>query len=347
MTYANLTDRHFETSIVIGHGSIGKKHAEKLSHLSHNLLIVDPIIHKYEYEIPTSHVNDIGQVNNSNSKADLVVISNWGPDHFETIKTIISKGYKQIIIEKPMVTSLHELKTLERLIEDNNIKVVVNQGWHHEKLADRILEIAQNFSLGNAFAIWVNGGARCLSTAGSHYIHLANMIFLESPTEMNANLNFDYINPRSSNLVYVDGVTFIKFSRKMLSISYTNFSSIEGDVQIIWKEAVGFLEGTHLRLKGLALDRPYPNIITRYAKPSEEIFNGVLPQTKTSINLGSESIYFDIHFLSKEKLLKEFGKHVISNRILLYCLIANELKRTLSFDERIENYLYVKKFYCS
>jgi predicted dehydrogenase len=51
-----------------------------------------------------------------------VVVSNWGPDHFETIEYVIKKGYKQIIIEKPVVCSLNELGNLVKLIKSNNIK---------------------------------------------------------------------------------------------------------------------------------------------------------------------------------------------------------------------------------
>ena len=127
MKKSNLRNIIFNNTIIIGHGSIGKKHAMKLSYLSKNMQIIDPIIQIFDYSIPTNQIDSILLLPKSDSLNDLVVISNWGPDHYDTIEFVIKKGYKQIIIEKPMVCSIDELNNLERLTKENNIKIAVNR----------------------------------------------------------------------------------------------------------------------------------------------------------------------------------------------------------------------------
>jgi len=78
--------------IIVGVGSIGKKHLEISLRFSQDIYVIDP----------SSQVNDYIKNHPSKSKIkimhdiedfkkpvqeSLVVISNWGPDHFRTFKS--------------------------------------------------------------------------------------------------------------------------------------------------------------------------------------------------------------------------------------------------------------------
>jgi hypothetical protein len=85
-----------------------------------------------------------------------------------------------------------------------------------------------------------NGGARCISTAGSHIIHLANQLFASSPLIISGLGRSDSINPRNASLSFYEGVFSFSYpGNQMLSITYSNGSSVAGDVLIFWKDAIG------------------------------------------------------------------------------------------------------------
>ena len=74
------------------------------------------------------------------------------------------------------------------------------------------------------------------------------------------------------------------------------------------------------------------------------MFDDIIPQIDNLTHLNDESIYFSIKSMKYELLLQDFEQHLVSNKILLYCLVSNELKRTLQFSEDISEILYEKKF---
>lgn len=340
-----MSERIFANAVVVGLGSIGKKHADLLATLANTIFIIDPILKELTYAIPAKQLFSIRDLPASVNSNDVAVVSNWGPDHFLTVVALVQLGYRNIVLEKPLVCSLRELEDLHNLIVGSTIRVVVNQGWHYEKLGNRIRTLAQELSLGEPCAIWVTGGARCLSTAGTHYIQLAKDILLSTPIEVTSQLDFDRINPRSKQLDYVEGVVAILFEdRKRVSISYTNYSSIEGDFEILWKDAIGLLNGTELRIYQRGAERPYANIITRYGKAENLIFDNEVPNYSQSSHSGIAELYLGLVNDSSSELLNQFLSHEMTTKILLYSLLSNLEKRTLRVDDKVNKALYEKKF---
>lgn len=334
----------FDTAVIIGHGSIGKVHNQHLSKISKKLLIVDPVVQEIKDTKKINQIYNINTLDNSNSKNDLVVISNWGPDHLTSMQMAVSKGFRQFIIEKPMVTSIHELKLLTELIKTKSLKIVVNQGWHYENLAGKINTLGDKFSLGDVHSIVAYGGARCLSTGGSHVIHLVNMIYKSKPILISANLNLDNINPRSSKLLYVEGNAFIKFEMGSLSINYTNQSTISGEMKIFWRDAIGTLKDTNLTIMRRSKNRKYRSIITRYGDPDLKLFSANLIRNLSQNTDIIPPIYYALYSNSASKLLKDFNNHVISNEILLCCLISNQTQKIVTFGERLPHKLIRTSF---
>jgi hypothetical protein len=236
-----------------------------------------------------------------------------------------------------MVSRFSGLQRLEELIMSNNISVVVNQGWHYVRLAERINSLADSYGLGRPAAVWVTGGARCASTAGSHIIHFTNRLFSNSPAEVSAHGHSDLINPRSQDLAYIEGVFSVEYtSGQRLGISYTNDSSILGNVVILWRDAEALVIGEEeIQLSRRNPNRSFSNVITRYGATDEILFTGIPPYDSKE-----DSDYFGalFHALSSQTIeasRKDFKTHVESCKTLLYLLLSMRRRRTIEMTEEI------------
>jgi predicted dehydrogenase len=335
----------FRNGIVIGCGSIGKKHAQYLSKICDNLILVDPIFNKTSSTIKVSSVNSythtsINEVKINFNEEDIAVVSNWGPDHFKSIKEIVVKGIKKIVLEKPCVDSLEEIDQLRSFALKNQLQISVNQGWFYENLAPKILKISTEMNLGKIVAIWITGGARCLSTAGSHWVSLANQIYESNPIYLVSDASNHHINPRSSKLAYLDGVFSFAYSEnRRLGINLSNFSSIEGRFEIYWRDAIGELSSEDLKIfarsKSVNLEK-----ITLYGQASELIFH----ETVIDINNQFKGLYKSFTNLIASQFLSIFDQHLDVNRAILLSLIASEQKKKINFREKIQENLYHKKY---
>ena len=170
------------TIVIVGCGSIGRRHLEHVRNFATKIIIIDPVfpeqlldktvqdpLIEWHSELETISSLEFMDV-------DIGVVANWGPDHFNTIKTLIEFGITRIVLEKPMVCSIANLDSLLNIVQEKKIHIVVNQGWHYIQLAERINKLATEVELGPIAMINATGGARCISTAGSHVIHLAHML---------------------------------------------------------------------------------------------------------------------------------------------------------------------------
>ena len=341
----DVTKNLFKNAVVVGCGSIGSKHAKYLFTCADSVSIVDPLIKNLPSIKINKHYNDIWDLDNATSSEDLAVVANWGPDHYNTINTLINKGYQNFVFEKPIVCSLQELYEIEKVSKNVSIRVVVNQGWHYDYLADRVNDLAKKLGIGDPKAIWVTGGARCMSTAGSHYIHLARHLLKSDPHQVMAQLDQEKINPRSADLEYIDGVIAIKMeSNTRVSLSYSNKSSIEGDFQILWRDAHGFIDDENIKIIRRSLDRPYADTVTRYGKPNEVVFEGKIPKLNSESLTPLESLYLALKNYPYADLITAFNSHILTNKTLLYALISNSLTRSVDLNENFSEDLFKKRF---
>ena len=340
-----MTKILFNNAVVVGCGSIGSKHAKHLFTCAESVSIVDPLIKNLPSIKINKHYNNIRDLDNATSSDDLAVVANWGPDHYNTITTLIDKGYQKFVFEKPIVCSLKELYEIQKLSKNTSIRAVVNQGWHYDFLADRVNDLARKLGIGDPKAIWITGGARCMSTAGSHYIHLARNLLKSDPLQVMAQLDQEKINPRSADLDYIDGVIAIKMeSNAKVSLSYSNKSSIEGEFQILWRDAHGFIDDKNIKIIRRSLDRPYVDIVTRYGKPNEVVFEGEIPNLNSESLTPLKSLYLALKNYSHADLMTAFNSHILTTKTLLYALISNSLARSVDLNENLNEDLYQKRF---
>lgn len=345
--------REFNKVVIIGYGSIGRKHAHFLEPLCKTLILVDPNFAKSNAingTTPFQNVEtygDISQVPYNFEFNDVIIIANWGPDHLSTLESVAHKGANQIVLEKPCADSLQELDEIWQLNKNYKLKIAVNQGWYYTNLGSRINKLSTSLELGQVFSIWISGGARCLSTAGSHWVNLTNQIFNSNPLEINGHGSTQYINPRGTHLAYVEGVfSYLYPNNKRLSISLTNLSSISGKIYILWKNAAGTLDEEDIVIKKRKSGEVMSQT-TRYGQPSETVFNGLVPFESLNSYTQMQGLYDSFKNLSPDGHSKNLKRHLDSTRTILLSLVSSESRKIIEFKSPIEPEFYNKKYLIS
>ncbi len=311
--------------LLVGLGSIGRKHLSSLNHYypDADIFVIDPAYPPGNQTINSISFLVIEEIPFSISANDIAIVANWGPDHFNSFLELVEAGFTRILIEKPLADSLHELRKIEEICFQNEIVLSVNHSWHFEGLASRIQSLSNSLALGAPVMLTAYGGARCISTAGSHIIHLANQLFASPPLAISGLGRSDFINPRNASLSFYEGVFSFSYpGKQMLSITYSNSSSVTGDVLIYWKDAIGYLKGEEIEIYERPRNRDFASIITRYGEPTELVFKGIIPDLE-------DRLYRDVYdFLVKARFsdsTKDLNEHLISSQALIQALIASEL----------------------
>ena len=311
--------------LIVGLGSIGRKHLSEVSKIypSSKLFVIDPLLAPGEHSLNGISFQVLLRVEESLTDSDIGIISNWGPDHFKTINQLIAASYKRIIVEKPLADSLNEILQIQEICIKEEIVLTVNHSWHFEQLGNRINVLSDSLTLGPPVMLSITGGARCLSTAGSHLIHLSNQIFGSIPSFIAGLGGSSFINPRNSSLSYYEGVFSFKYPKgQLLSISYCNSSSIEGETKIYWRDAMGDLRGENITIYERTRDRDYLDKITRYGQPTELIFEGELPRSNS---LEFRDVYEFVEKCEFSRSKSNLSQHIDSSLTLIQALLSSHL----------------------
>ena len=287
--------------LIIGFGSIGRNYGKyiKNTYKNHTLNVVDPSIDSKDFAFNNgfNYYSDLKDAFKDLEKIDYGIVSNWGPDHLITTDQLIDKGVKKITVEKPFCNDIQlGLKIKQKLIL-NDVKCNVHYRWPYLKLDKLIFDISKKYNLGNPCSIFVNGGSGGLSTGGVHWMDFARRIFFSEPKDVLAKLNIDRINPRSSDLIYIDGTTIFTFAdNKRLSFALDNSSSVAIKTKILFKHGQITIDGKSVlrifKRKDSEIEMAEKQI-TRYGIPLllEEIFeyNGKSTVSKVVDEMISDS----------------------------------------------------------
>ena len=225
--------------LLIGAGSVGKRHAKVMSDRYEKLLIVDPSRRAREWCESELGKNcetfaSLDAANSSlikGSRDITAVISNWGITHFETFKAIADLGITRVLIEKPVAHSLAGINEMQRIALEYRMSVGVGHQRRYSGILEHLRDKAMIACGGEALQIVVHGGAKCLVTQGMHWIDFAHGLFEDEPVAVQSRMVSQGINPRSSELGHWDGSIHLVFPRgRFLTISYTAKSSVEETV---------------------------------------------------------------------------------------------------------------------
>ena len=229
------------TGLLIGAGSVGKRHAAVLSGFCARLIVVDSdssVGEWVEENLGTkaSFSTNFGEVVGSQSfdaASTLAVVATLGPSHLELINALISAGVRRIYCEKPLATSIADCREIVARAQGDGVRLTVGLQRRFTGLANEIRGVGAAQLGGSPTAIVAHGGAQCLVTTGTHWLDLTCDLFESVPTRVSAILSPMRINPRGTDLdLWQGGATWLFSGDRTLTMSYSNASSSDGQVQV-------------------------------------------------------------------------------------------------------------------
>ena len=229
-----------KVGLIIGVGSVGRRHVKVMAARYPKLIVVDPSPDAREWvvsEVSASarcfaSVNESSRFLRQHSNQITAVVANWGPDHVQTIQLLVSLGIRRIVCEKPLANSLQAVVAIEELCKSSSLLLAMGFHLRYRGITDFVRDTSKHELGGLPTSCIVEGGARCISTSGSHWLDLAIDVFGEPPNSVAASLRGTSINPRSESLQYWDGVATWSFpTGHRLTVCYDNASSVHETVR--------------------------------------------------------------------------------------------------------------------
>jgi len=247
------------TGLIVGLGSIGKRHAKVMSQRYERLMVIDQSEAALAWaraELPNlefagSSLDQI-KVQAMQAASITAVVASWGPHHFAAFSYLVAIGVRRIFVEKPLATSLAQLNEMRRICELQGVKLTIGHHLRYRGIAEFINSATRAHLGGGPTSFVVEGGARCIATNGSHKLDLGIALFGALPVAVTSTLRSAKVNPRSPDLLYWDGVAVWDFpSGERLCISYDNSSSVDERIRIFAPRGVIEIDSP-FNLKALA-----------------------------------------------------------------------------------------------
>jgi predicted dehydrogenase len=324
---------------LVGLGSIGKRHLKELSQRSDEVAVFDiklhesSFVHEYknvvfysEWSIFARQVKDY----------DFAVIATWGPTHESIFAKMAELGIKSILVEKPLESSIRKIDSINHIAKSHHIRVFENFHFRYSQIKSTLRILESRFNLGTLLQLNVSGGAKCLSTTGVHYLDLCEWIKNERPNAVIADLESNFINPRSEALLVYGGLASWSYpSGFKLTMNFSNSSYSDATIEFLWKNAKGILNGTKLNLFG---PEDFPNFDS-FSTARVKDFGQLLNQSELILDSqgrdGMSNLYDAFFNLKEEYRNSDFGS---STRDLISALISSQEARKLNSEELLNNY---------
>lgn len=252
--------------LLVGLGSVGKRHLAAATQLGYTVVGVDPKPSLYLGE-ELKGIELHSELKSLRGRHfGYCVIANWGPDHVTTLIEAHEMGLSsKFVIEKPLCGSFKDLRQLQNLVSTGLVEFVLSFPRRYVDFNQHLEEATD----GSPTSISVWGGAQCISTYGSHWLDVAIGLF-GLPNSVIANLNSQPINPRSAGLDFFEGIASYQFSGgKKLDISFDNKSWVSSTSRFLFRN--GFLEikdGRDFYIEKVEDDLIQGTPVTRTKSPS-------------------------------------------------------------------------------
>lgn len=286
-----------ESAVLIGYGSVGRRHARALAGRYRKLAVLDlqdASLESARSTFPDAvfgrGVSDLDDVS-WDWGATLGVIATWGPSHASMLAELSDRGVKHILCEKPLATSVKAAHEMINTAGAMGITLGVNHHIRYSGLVNGLNSLAGRLSLGSPVSMYVHGGANGIVTRGIHQIDLACELFDRGPESVVSSASGDPINPRSPDLMFYGGTAIWDFGDgKEVTFSFSNQSSITRSLNIYYRDAV-VIVGMDLSVEvrrrldeevkrypsvtrtGEAADVPFRGPVTGIRSPEERMAN--------------------------------------------------------------------------
>ena len=302
---------------IIGYGRMGKTYHDVLKTLDIDIGFICDIEKKDEH---LKIILDYKEALDT-SNIDGIIISTYGPTHYEIVKYAITRGIKYIICEKPFTTSLKHAQEITKLLKKSNSKLTVSYlRRFSDSYSSLIKEININKKIGIPKSIIITCGAGGISTVGTHFLDLCTYLLNEKVISVvGFPINKNLPNPRGDEFEDPGGYLILNFkNEKIAFIDMGDDLGLQPKIEIIG--SYGRIEINEINKKIIGKSRR----IEDQDKPMR--FYGLDNEDFVNESFNFESI---------NELIKKMVENIISK---------DELKVTAEMaKEKVEIYSAIRK----
>jgi len=321
------------SGLLVGCGSIGKRHLSELLQRYSKVFVVD-INQEVRRNLEIKFGNQVSTFSAiselPNTELDLAVISTWGPDHLSHLKSVLMIRPRFILIEKPLESSLYKVSQISQLLQDSKVPYAVNFSLRYNEQLNKILPLASQYNLGKITNISVSGGANCISTNGIHYLDFFMTLLKTFPESVMADIRNDQINPRNRDLSFFGGVATWRLKNGVsVTIDFSSSSYSQPRILIFFERGLIDIYSESMKVFSNNEMRQMKNLpITR---------TKVFDQELETLNLADPGYLDGITILyskicSGDSDLK-FDDQIEGTKQILLACISSKLERKVYADE--------------
>ena len=231
--------------VIVGYGSIGKRHARTLASLGASLAIVnrgEAARAKAAEAHPSARIapglEDLDR-DGFPWASSAAVISTWAPSHADLFHLLAERGVRRILCEKLMASSVAAAFSMVARAELEGIALGINHTFRYALLAPAIRSLAAKARLGDPVSLVVEAGAACLVTNGVHWVDFAGEIFGGEPVRAEGTVRGVPINPRSPELLLYGGTAIWTFAgRREAVLTFSRCSSLLPRARVFFRDGI-------------------------------------------------------------------------------------------------------------
>ena len=197
---------------IIGYGRMGKTYHEVLDEMEIEVDFLCDVQKGIEYK---KVFEDYKEALDSTT-IDGVIITTYGPSHYEIVKYAIDKKIKYIVCEKPFTTSVSNAEEIIKSLEKNDTRLTIGYLRRFSDTYSSLLQkLYQEKIIGDVRTVVVTSGAGGISTLGTHFIDLATLLLSEKIKSVFAiPINKNHPNPRGENFEDPGGYFILNFENE-------------------------------------------------------------------------------------------------------------------------------------
>lgn len=157
------------------------------------------------------------------TEVDILCISTTAESHCSLARSAIAAGVPQLLIEKPLATSLDDALALAKLVESSSLRVWVNHSRRWSENYAFVQQLPQRHALGDLQAFHLLFGRGGLGALGVHFFDLALWLAASPAARVQASLDLPRsVNRRGAQFIDHSGVCLIEHQNGCRS--FLNFS---------------------------------------------------------------------------------------------------------------------------
>lgn len=197
-------------AVLIGAGGAGRRYLDVLIRRGYRVAVVDPSASSrdmadqaaFALDASIDHVSS-GEVPAA-SPSDVAVIACPADQHLRWLQDLVALGYPRVLVEKVMVNSLEDVRSLAATVNGNpSLSVVTHNRWGLLRTMPAVEALQASYGLGSLVSFRSIGGRFDLASGGVHFLALLAE-YLDATSDaiahLETNLDLDFPNPRGTHL---------------------------------------------------------------------------------------------------------------------------------------------------